>query len=361
MTDHHAFLRYSENVETIPEGEDEAIAGIIASMTHESEITAARYDHAVRASHAKSHGLLKGEMTVYSDVPEPYRQGLFSTPRSYKVAIRLAVGPGELLSDAVSTHRGMAIKVFGVEGAKVDGHRQPTQDFVLATGPAFPQPDAAGFLASMKQLEKGTDQPEGVKVAVSTAARVANAAIGGLSGKLDFFGHPPIPPLADTYYSQAAMRWGDYVAKVSVAPMTPELVELAGTHADVSNDRDAFRQSVVDFLKARGAEYELRVQLSVGLDAMPVEDASKVWSEKESPYVGVARIVVPPQDGYSARRQAYMDDVMEFRPSHSLDVHRPLGSLMRARLKTYPELSALRHRRNGIDACEPNDPDQIPD
>ena len=94
---------------------------------------------------------------------------------------------------------------------------------------------------------------------------------------------------------------------------------------------------------------------------MPVEDASKIWSEARSPYVAVARIVVLAQDAYGSARQAYMDDVMSFRPSHSLEAHRPLGSLMRARLQTYPRLSAFRHGRNGQTPHEPRSIDEIPD
>ena len=355
------YVRYAPDIERVAPDEANTIAGIVASMTHESEITAERYKHAVRASHAKSHGLMKGELRVLDGLPAALRQGLFATPATFPVAVRMAVGPGELLSDAVSTHRGMAIKVFGATGAKLPGHEADTQDFVLATGPAFPQSDAAGFLKAMKGLEGATSRSEGFKQAVSTAARVTNAAIGQASGTLDFFGHPPIPPLADTYYSQAALRYGDHVAKIAVAPVTPALVALADTNLDVKAAPDAFRHSVIDFLKREGAEFELRVQLCTDLDSMPVENAAKAWAEADSPYVAVARLTLPPQDAYGAARQAFMDDVMSFRPSHSLEAHRPLGSLMRARLATYPQLSAFRHGRNGQAQREPRALDEIPD
>jgi len=355
------YVSYSDDVETIAPDEQETIDAIIASMTHESQITAERYQHAVRASHAKSHGLLIGQLRVLGRLPEALRQGLFATARDYPVAVRLAVGPGELLSDAVSTHRGMAIKVFDVDGPMLPGHEGAvTQDFVLASGPVFPQPDAAGFLKSMKGLEKATEKSEGFKQAVSTAARAANAVIAGSSSMLDFFGHPPLPPLADTYYSQAAIRYGDYIAKISVTPVTPALVAMQSTKLDVKDDADAFRHSVQEFLRTQGAEFELRVQLCTDLGSMPVEDASKQWSEKHSPYVAVARLILPPQEAYSPERKGYMDDVMSFRPGHGLQAHRPLGSLMRARLQTYPSLSALRHQINKQVEHEPRGLDEIP-
>jgi hypothetical protein len=94
---------------------------------------------------------------------------------------------------------------------------------------------------------------------------------------------------------------------------------------------------------------------------MPVEDASVRWPEEESSYLSVARLVLPKQEAYSPTRQAYFDDVLAFRPAHSLEAHRPLGSLMRARLKTYAALSAFRHGRNGTPEREPRSIDEVPD
>ncbi len=359
-----SFVRYQDSLERIPDGEQRAIDDIIASMTHESGIVAARCSHAVRASHAKSHGLLKGTLEILPNLPEPYRQGLFAAPGTHEVLVRLANGPGEILPDSVATHRGMAIKVLGVDGEMLPGHDARTQDFVLASGPAFPQPDAAGFLKSMKQLEPATPLPAALKAAASTAARAANAvlgAIGAPSGTLDFFGHPPIHPLAETYHSQAPLRFGDYVAKVAAFPAAPEQLALAETSLPVATDPDALRHATVAFLRDHGATYELRAQLCGDLAAMPVEDASVIWPESESPYVTVARITLPAQDAYGPARQAFMDDAMSFRPAHSLAAHRPLGSLMRARLQTYAALSDFRHTRNGVAPQEPETLADVPD
>ena len=93
MPEQHAYVRYSAEVETQLPDEDDVIGKIIASMTRESETTAGRYNHAVRASHAKSTGLLKGELRVLPGLPTFLRQGLFAEPRSHPVVVRLAQGP----------------------------------------------------------------------------------------------------------------------------------------------------------------------------------------------------------------------------------------------------------------------------
>ena len=341
------------------------IGKIILSMTQENQTVAARDGKTVRASHAKSTGLLKGELRVLDGLPPALAQGLFARPGTHPAVVRLAQGPGEVLSDSVSTHRGMAIKVFGVDGPKLGGHEgNTTQDFVLATGTAFAQSGASTFLVAIKGLEKSTGLPEAAKQAVSTANRAANAvvhAFGGDSPTLGFFGHAKRNPLADAYFSQAAIRYGDHVAKVGVFPASLDLVAIIDQTLDTGADPDAFRTAVVTHMQAHGAEFELRVQLCTDLDQMPVEDASVPWPEEASPYVAVARLVLPAQDAYSPARQAYFDEVLSFQPAHALQAHRPLGSLMRARLATYQALSAYRHEQNHQRQVEPSGVDQVPD
>ena len=363
MSDLARYVRYSDAIETPERGESETIDGIIQSMTRESQTVAERDGQTVRASHAKSTGLLKGELQVLDGLPEPLRQGLFATPKRYDVIARLAQGPGEKLSDSVSTHRGMAVKVFGVEGRKLPGHSGDTQDFVFATGAAFPQSGAAGFLTAIKSLEKGSGQPEAVKQAVSATSRVTNAvvnALGGDSPTFGFFGHAKRSPLADAYFSQAALRYGGYVAKMGIFPVSPDLVALIDQTLDTSADPDAFRHAVVEHFRTKGAEFELRVQLCTDLERMPVENASTPWPEDESPYVPVAKLNFPAQDAYSPARERYFDEALSFQPAHSLDAFRPLGSLMRARLATYQALSAYRHQRNNVTQVEPSTVQEVP-
>ena len=52
--------------------------------------------------------------------------------------------------------------------------------------------------------------------------------------------------------------------------------------------------------------------------------------------------------------------VMTFRPAHSLDAHRPLGGVMRARLQVYCALSAFRHHENRTAEANPGSVEAIP-
>lgn len=50
----------------------------------------------------KTRGLVKGELTVKSDLAEWQRQGLFAHPgKTYQVAARYAIEPSHILKDTV--------------------------------------------------------------------------------------------------------------------------------------------------------------------------------------------------------------------------------------------------------------------
>ncbi len=357
------YLRYTSSIESPAADEQEAIDGIIKGMTQQSETVEAREHHAVRASHAKSSACVVGTLTVALDLPPELAQGLFGTASTHPVAIRFAQGPGETLGDRVSTHRGMAIKVFGVSGEKLPGHDVDTQDFVLATGTTFPSGTAQRFLRDAKQIGAATPLPEGVKSAVSSTMRNFNRvlhAFGTESPKADFFGHPFSHPLADAYFSQAPIRYGDYVAKLGAVPASPAQEGLKDWRLDPKQDEDGFRHAAVDFIRSHETVFELKAQLWTDAETQPIEDASVDWPTDQSPYRTVATIRIPAQDSYSPARQRYFDEVVTFRPAHSLAAHRPLGSVMRARLQVYRALSAFRHRENGIREDNPDDINAIP-
>lgn len=357
-------VQYADSLETQAEGEQETIARIVQAMKAEMDKVRERDHETVRASHAKSTGVVKGALHVLGGLPPELAQGLFAAPASYEALVRFAQGPGERLSDSVSTHRGMAVKLVGVPGATIPGHDAPVQDFVFATGTAFAQGSAATFLLAMKGIEKSTGLPEIAKQAVSTAMRAANAVVqaaGSYSPTFGFFGHTKRNPLADAYFSQAPLRFGDHVAKLGFFPVSSEQRAIADETIDTGADHDGFRTALVAHMLAHGAEFELRCQLCRDLERMPVEDASIQWPEDDSPYLPVARLTLPPQAAYSPARQAYFDQRLSFRPSHSLAAHRPLGSIMRARMTTYRELAQYRRERNGAAGAVPDGIADVPD
>jgi hypothetical protein len=338
--------------------EEETTAQIIKTMQKITAITTRDYGHAVRAVHAKSHGVLYGEMTVLDELPPELAQGIFAKPATYPLVIRLSTTPGDILDDNVSTPRGMGIKVMGVEGARLPGSEQDaTQDFLLVNGPAFLSPNAKSFLGGVKLLVGTTDKAEGLKIAFSAALRGVEKALESV-GKpsatlISLGGQPETHILGETFYSQSPFLYGDYFCKMSVAPVSAELTALTNAPIDLHGKPNGLREAVISHFQGYGGEWELRVQLCTNIETMPVEDASVVWPESESPYVAVARIRVEPQPAWDAERQSAIDGGLSFSVWHGCAAHRPLGSINRVRKAVYDAMSRERLQTNGKPAGEP--------
>ena len=348
----HAPVPFTPDVEVRAEDEAETIQGLSEQIRLIQERTAKDYGTAVRGVHAKGHAVVKGKLEVLSGVAPELAQGLFSAPGSYDALLRFSTLPGDILDDSVSVPRGLAIKLFDVHGDRLPGSEgDTTQDFILVNGPAFASPTPKAFLANLKMLAKTTDVGEGLKKGLSATMQTLDAAletVGIQSPTIQTLGGAPnTHPLGETYYTQVPLRHGGYIAKLSVAPISTNLTELAGSKVDTSGRPDALREDMGGVLIEQDSVWELRVQLCTDLEKMPVEDTSVVWDEKESPYVAVARLTVPAQLGWEHGLSEQQEQAVAYSPWHGLAAHQPIGGVNRARKPTYERSVQFRGERNG--------------
>lgn len=351
-------LRYSPDVEQIQPEERETIEGLEAQFDSIQETTRKDYGHGVRAVHAKAHGFGRGTLTVSDGLPPELAQGLFATPGAYEAILRISTQPGDILDDAVNSPRGLALKLIGVAGERLPGSEgDTTQDFILVNGPIFGAPDTAKFLTNLKLLAKTTDKVEGVKKALSAVLQPVNAAIEavGLASPTiqQLGGAPPVHPLGETYFSQTAYRYGNYIAKWGLFPVSSGLTKLTGGHVATSGRPDALREAVNEELIEHGGTWELRVQLCRDLEKQPVEDATVEWQADDSPFQTVATLEIPPQLAWTPMASIKTDDALSYNVWHGLAAHRPLGNINRARKETYQRSATFRGRANGCPMHEP--------
>jgi hypothetical protein len=346
-------LRYDTSIERPEPDEAETAAAIVKSLRGINEKVFQDSGHAVRSVHAKGHGMMNGTLRVLDNLPPELAQGLFATPgATYPVLMRISTIPGDVLDDKVSVPRGMAVKVMNVPGERLPGSEADTsQDFVMVNGPAFASPTAKAFLGALKLLAATTDRVAWLKRLLSEVTRPIESLIYKMTGKHSLLvalgGHPATHPLGETYYSQAPLLYGQYIAKISLKPLSPSVVALADAPVDLSGTPDGLRKAVSAFFKTNGGEWELRAQLCTDLEKMPVEDASVVWPEEVSPFIAVARITLPPQDSWSPENVREMDRGMAFNVWRGLAAHRPLGSIMRVRKPAYAMSQRYRVEHNG--------------
>lgn len=358
-------LPYDPSYEVEEEDEQNTKLEIMKSLQSISETTFKDTGCGLRSVHAKSHGLLRGDLRVLDDLPPALAQGIFARSRTYPVVMRLSTSAGDVLDDSVSLPRGIGIKVIGVVGERLEGSEgDVTQDFVMVNGPVFLVPGPKKFAGSLKLLATTTDKGHALKKGLSAALRGTEKlieALGSESGTIKAIGgHPETHILGETFFRQVPILFGPYMAKVSLAPVSPTLMHLKNAPLDVSGKPDGLREAVIEFFEQHSAEWELRVQLCTNLEDMPIEDASKEWPQDISPYIAVARVTALPQPAWNEELQRTIDEGMAFSPWHGITAHRPIGSIMRVRKAAYELSKRMRALHNGAPMKEPIDKRDIP-
>jgi catalase len=350
-------IRYSPDLEDVNPDEHQTIERLCAAFDPILEATAKNYGHAVRSVHAKAHAILEGTLTIDANLPSELSQGLFAKPGSHKVYLRVSTNAGDILPDAISLPRGLAIKVLDVDGERLAGAEGTTQDFVMVNGNIFQAKTADKFLSSLKLLAKTTDRLEGTKKVMSTVMRSVNIALSldGIKSPTvaSLGGAPNVDPLGETYYSVTPFRYGDHVAKFSVAPHSSNLTERTGAEIDASNRRDAIREAVQTEMHAIDGVWEFRVQLARDLTKQPVEDPTVEWNEDDAPFQRVGIITVNRQDSWEASLVEAVDKNMRFSIWTGLAAHQPLGNINRARKAPYQHSAKFRAAFNKCPIHEP--------
>ena len=274
-------------------------------------------DEAKRGLHPKSHGCPLATFTVLNDLPEEYQVGLFAQPKEYNALVRFSNGMPLSLPDAVPDVRGMAVKLLGVYGAKAMGNAT-TQDFLMVDDPRFFMRDIRGF--------------------------------NGIGFLFNVVGSATMPSsvLSQTYWSQVPSKFGDATAmKFRARPCDAN----DGSRASVFNPNRL--QAGLSRDLANGEQcFLFEVQLQRDAESMPIEDARVEWLESESPFVTVAKIRLLQQDINDEALAVYCEG-LSFNPWHSLEAHRPLGNISRARRVIYEKGARDRRESNGVWVGEP--------
>ncbi|MGS2810411.1 catalase family protein [Nocardia sp. MW-W600-9] len=361
------YLRFRDDLEQPRPDEEQIIDKIIAVLRDNNERAYRKYKRGLRDAHAKSHGILRGELTVPAGLPPELAQGLFATPATYPVIARLSSTSGVIRSDQLRGVRGLGIKVLGVHGPRaMPGDEATTQDFIMVTHREFLFADAHAYLTQgMPTAWVLARLPDEVLRAGSDLVAALDKHVLRRIGtqvppNLGVFVAPNTHILGETFYTSAPLRYGDYVAKLLYLPVSPEVAALQGQPVSATAGVNAHQDAVVDFFATHSATYELRAQLCTDAATMPIEDATVPWPEEASPHRTVATIRFDVQDPYTPQRRAYGDDVLSFNSWRGLDAHRPLGSINRLKKRVYEASSDYRHDVNNAPRLEPRDATELP-
>jgi Catalase len=298
-----------------------------------------------RDVHSKAHGCVKARFEV-GDLEPRLRHGLFARSGTYDAWLRLSSGDTHVQSDLVRDARGFALKVMGVPGEKLlpAEKDEETQDFVMINSPQFfirTLPEYEDFMAFMAQGSRYGWFFDGFSVK-PWRWHVRELYLAGRTLK-----PPPASLLETEFHSLSAYRLGpSQFAKWSALP--------CGPRSAVRRDRgpNMLREALKADLAQGEACFDLRAQLQVAGKNMPVEDATVLWSEKDSTPLKLARVTIPRQQFDTPEQNAFCEN-LSFTPWHALPDHEPVGVMNRVRRALYQEISRYRHAKNATPRVEP--------
>jgi hypothetical protein len=286
-----------------------------------------------RDAHPKMHGLVEAEFTVHSDLPDVYKIGVFAEAKTFKTWVRFSNANSAAQPDIKRDIRGIAIKLAEVAGKKLNNESDclDNQDFLLISTNTF--------------LCDGIETFDGMVKAIQ----------GTLWQKLGFFAtHPCViwqliksfkifaNPLQIRYFSCTPYLLGNSAVKYCVTPVIRTTDSIPS-----KPDDDFLRLAMQQQLNVAPVEFVFGIQLQSNAQSMPIEDASACWNEHVSPFVPVATLRILVQN-FNTQERNQQGENMRFSPWHCLAVHRPLGSINRARRLIYHAISELRRRVNGV-------------
>jgi hypothetical protein len=321
--------------EDVPANEDAATQQI-EQMIEESVRAEAKNGLARRGAHAKAHGCVQAEFRILDKLPEEVQVGIFSEARTYLAWIRYSNAFGKVQDDLVDDGRGMAIKLMGIEYSD-----SGTQDFIMINHPVFFVRNAADYVEFQKALSEDSPfkfffpglNPFNFRLHEFT---IANAI---RSTKV-------VNPLDSQYWSTTPYRFGDTEMKFSARPCGP-----ASPFAETTTP-DFLRDNMQKHLAQSEACFDFLVQLRKFPTEMPIEDPTIEWSEKDSPFIPVARITIPAQAFTSPEQLAFCEN-LSFTPWHAIPEYLPLGGINRVRKTVYNTISRVRHELNSEECREP--------
>ncbi|MFE9560028.1 catalase family protein [Streptomyces sp. NPDC006487] len=363
------FIRYEDLDTDYGPGFEEDVDAIVAEVerTVRGSAEAEGTKDAVRFAHAKPYGLLRAEVRVLPPADPAYAQGVFASPGRYPAVIRFSNGTGHVRPDVrLGSACGMAIKMFGVAGqALTDEPAAGTMDYNLINNPVFFANTARDYVVLARLFSELPD-------ALADRSRRAPWLHAFLTrdGTLppehwlwdELFAvlsqaGRPVPHLMHTeFWSMGALRHGDHVAKVRVVPAA-ENPAAPSLPVDPLSSAHPVREALFEDALSAEHVFDLQVQLCTDLSTMPVENTSVPWPERLSPFVTVARIVVPAQN-LSAPDNLDRADALSFTPWRTPEEHRPVGQIQEVRRRVYERSSVLRHQLNGQPRAEPGGPDE---
>ena len=331
--------------EKVPDNEKQVIENIKTLLSTQ---LAKQYEgkEFLRDTHPKSNGCVKARFLVDPNLPEKYQVGVFQKGKTYPAWMRFSNSAPEVTPDEDKDFRGLAIKLFGVEGERLStpADEQHTQDFLFIAFPGFFAGNPQDFFEFFDgEFNRGKRATKGYFLKRPRALK------NTLKGRQQFAN-----PLEITWFSVAPFQLGSPNPDGSAVAVKYKVKSCIERQSEIPENPsyDYLEEAMAKDLAQGDWCLEFLIQVQKDPDTMPIEDTLAIWDENESPFFKVATIQVPQQTFTSDAQKLFCEN-LSFNPWHGLTVHKPLGGINRARRDEMKAISDLRLKQRGVTRIEP--------
>ena len=296
-----------------------------------------------RAGNTKTHGLVRGELTIHDGLPENLRRGLFATPQTYRCWVRFS-GPGPHIEPDIDDvgFVSISVKAMGVAGEKLWEDERHTQDFTAVCTPTFVTPDVVAN--ARLQYWSRRHMPTWYFLDPRNS-HILDMLMQAL------WNETQTNPFGATYYSCVPYLLGPKQAmQYSFWPKTKVYRKIP--RLPLRPPDNYLRDNMIRTLDTTDVEFEMRLQVQTDPFLMPIENNAVLWPPRLSPRLPAATLRIPKQKFDYPEQFAFTRN-LRFNPWHCLPEHRPLGNQSRARKRMYDELAKFRQKMNGARHIEP--------
>ena len=365
-------IRYRDISQTPESTYAPEIAKIVNSVeqTIRASYEKERQGRAVRFAHAKSYGIVRASVEIERGLAPEYAQGIYAIPATYEAVIRFSNGLGHLGPDAMlGPIFGTGLKLLDVPGHSIleNDARSSNFDYAMINAPAFFANTAKDYVV----IERLFDALPGVLLDPRTAKTWLHDFVtsGGtlppdkwlwdeLFAFMSLIKTPWQNPLLATYWTEGAVRHGEYVAKLRITAEPSAAAQVRIRDPDPLTDPEAVRDSLVAAIGEHDFTFDLEAQLCVDPLRMPIENTSIEWSEMLSPFTKIATVHIPRQD-ISSPVNLDIADRISISPWRTRDDHIPIGEIMTVRRAVYRRSAELRRQINQQPQREPSNANEV--
>lgn len=293
----------------------------------------------------RTHGIMKGTLTILDDLPKDFRHGMFKESGDFPTYVRYSSDLSDGRPDWMSTI-GIGIKIFGIPGEKmVSDDGANTADLLMQNVPYFFVDNAKDMCNFTKaSLEGWSDDwiqqnaPKTTELLNDMAKPIRSVLETQLWSVVPFelgennFCKYILRPGSSTFAGDPDINDPDFMAK-----------DLAGRMAAGPVTLDIYIQKRPDASEFGETYIE---------EHFPLDRATVTWDEKIAIPVKVATILLPQQD-ITVEEQEIYGDWLSFNIGRVPLENKPVGSIAQARVSVYQTSADYRRKENGQPVSEP--------